>query len=122
MVLHQEIPKLLREADVFVMPSLGEGMSLSALEAAACGLPLLVTENSGVGDAIKQGREGFIIPIQSSEAIAAGMRWFIHHPERIEPMGRAARAMAQEYTWSRYQERASGLLRQLIEEAQACTP
>ena len=32
MVLHQEIPKLLREADVFVMPSLGEGMSLSSLE------------------------------------------------------------------------------------------
>lgn len=120
-VLHQEIPRLLSEADVFVMPSLGEGMSLAALEAAACGLPLLVTENSGICDAMEQGREGFILPIQSSQAIAAGMRWLIRHPERIEPMGRAARAMALGYTWSRYQERAAGLLRQLIEEAQSCT-
>lgn len=101
-VLHNEIPKLLMESDVFVFPSLGEGLSLATLEAAACGLPLIVSENSGVNDAIIEGKEGFVIPIQSTEALIEKMQWFIRNPWRIESMGNAAREMAMRYTWDNY--------------------
>lgn len=108
-VLHSEVSKLLLESDVFVFPSLGEGLSLSTLEAAACGLPLIVTENSGVNDAMTDGKEGFVIPIQSTKALIDKMGWFINHPDQIEPMGRAAREMALRNSWDAYYKRIGNI-------------
>lgn len=104
-VLHSEIVNLLHKADVFVFPSLGEGLSLAALEAASCGLPLIVSKNSGINDAITDGKEGFVIPIQSASSLVEKMEWFIEHPEQIERMGREARKMALSYTWESYYQR-----------------
>lgn len=104
-VLHREVAGLLAESDVFVFPSLGEGMSLACLEAASSGLPLIVSENSGVTDAMTDGKEGFIIRIQSAEELEEKMRWFIAHPDRIREMGTAARTMALGYTWEAYYHR-----------------
>ena len=104
-ILHSAVAEELRSADVFVFASLGEGLSLSTLEAAACGLPLIVTENSGVNDEMTDGIEGFVIPIQSKDAIKEKVLWFIDHPERIERMGQAARQFALKYTWENYYER-----------------
>ena len=106
-VLHEKVAELLQEADVFVFPSLGEGWSLAVLEAASCGLPLILSEHSGVNDAVTDGREGFVVPIQSTEALTEKMRWFTEHPDQIEPMGRAAREMALGYTWERYEKRVA---------------
>ena len=108
-VLHAEVSKLLMKSDVFVFPSLGEGLSLATLEAAACGLPLIVSENSGVNDAITEGQEGFVIPIQSTQALTEKMKWFIEHPDMIEPMGKSARDMALKYTWDSYYERIGNI-------------
>lgn len=104
-VLHSEVSKILKETDVYVFPSLGEGLSLSTLEAASCGLPLIVSENSGVNDAMTEGEEGFIIPIQSADAIEECMRRFIDSPCLIKEMGIKARKMALSYTWNNYYNR-----------------
>ena len=104
-ILHWEVAGFLAESDVFVFPSLGEGMSLACLEAAASGLPLIVSENSGVTDAITDGKEGFIVRIQSAEDLEEKMQWFIAHPDRIREMGAAAREMALQYTWEAYYQR-----------------
>lgn len=112
-VLHTEVSKLLMKSDVFVFPSLGEGLSLATLEAAACGLPLIVSENSGVNDAITEGQEGFVIPIQSTQALIEKMIWFIEHPDLIEPMGKSARAMAFKYTWDSYYERIGHIFNEI---------
>ena len=109
-VIHSDVPKLLHQADIFVFPSLGEGMSLSVLEAAACGLPLIVSENSGVDD-ITDGKEGFVIPIQSVEAIKEKAVWFVHHPQAIEIMGNRARQLALKYTWNSYDSRAADIFK-----------
>ena len=103
-ILHDEVAHELKNSDVFVFASLGEGLSLSTLEAAACGLPLIVTENSGVNDGISD-KEGFVIPIQSKDAIKEKVLWFINHPEKIYPMGEAARKFALLYSWDAYYER-----------------
>ena len=103
-ILHDEVANELKNSDVFVFASLGEGLSLSTLEAAACGLPLIVTENSGVNDGISD-KEGFVIPIQSKDAIKEKVLWFINHPEKTYPMGEAARKFALLYSWDAYYER-----------------
>lgn len=101
-VLHSDIPKLLQDSDVFIFPSLGDSYALSVMEAASCGLPVIVSENTGVQDLIEQGVSGFIVPIQSKDALKEKIQYFIDHPERIELMGCAARKMAEENTWDAY--------------------
>lgn len=105
LVMHDEIAKLLKNSDVFVFPSLGDSFALSAVEAAACGLPLIVSENTGMKDQMKEGEEGFIIDCQSSQDIKAKVIWFAEHPDEISRMGRKAREMALRTTWTQYDER-----------------
>ena len=108
-IIHSKVSAELQKADVFVFASLGEGLSLSALEASASGLPLIVTENSGINDAMHDGIEGFIIPIQSKEAIKEKVLWFVNHTQSIPTMGKAAREMASKYSWQAYGNRIEGL-------------
>lgn len=115
-VFHNEIPQLLAAADVFVFPSLGEGLSLSVLEAASCGLPLIVSENSGANDLMSGEQQGFVIPVQSVSALTDAMRWFVDHREQIEPMGRRAREMALQATWDRYYEYVNRAFDEIEEE------
>lgn len=117
-VLHSEVPALLHKADVFILPSLGEGMALSAIEAASCGLPLILSENSGLKEMIIEGVNGFTVPIQSAEALVEKIRFFIEQPDRIRPMGENARKMAEQYTWERYSRNAAEAVIQMIERHQ----
>ena len=112
-VLHSQIPELLHQSDVFIFPSLGDSYALSVMEAAACGLPVIVSENTGVQDLVTDGENGFIIPIQSVDALKEKIQFFIEHPEQIEQMGLAARKMAEENTWDSYYERMETIFRSL---------
>lgn len=103
-VPHSKVPSILKESDVFVFPSLGEGMSLSVLEAAACGLPLIVSQNSGIAEKMSDNQEGFIIKIQSVDDIIDKVKWFINNRDAIPQMGQRARKMAERYTWENYNE------------------
>ena len=113
-VLHSEVAGLLRKADVFILPSLGEGMSLSVIEAAACGLPLIVSENAGADELVKEGVNGFVVPIQSSQALIEKIHFFIEHPDRIPQMGREARNTAEQYSWDSYSDQAVRAIRRIM--------
>ena len=73
---HAELAERLRGSDLFVLPSLEEGLVRSALEAMACGLPVILTPNTGSADYIKPGISGEIVPIRDPIALAdAIMKW-----------------------------------------------
>lgn len=107
---HSQISEILYQSDVFIMPSLGDSFALSALEAAACGLPLIVSKNTGILDLMTEGKEGFMIPIQSSKALEEKINWFIENAEKIPQMGIEARKMAEKYTWQRYYKCVSDIV------------
>lgn len=115
LLMHNEIPAELQKADVFVFPSLSEGLSLSVLEGAACGLPLIVSENSGANDCMTEGEEGFVIPIQSDEAIKEKVLWFCNHRDMIPIMGKKARTMAEKYSWDNYYKNLSDIIQKILE-------
>lgn len=74
---HPELAKWLNDSDVYVLPTLEEGMVRSAAEAMACGLPVVTTKNSGINDAIQEGRNGSIVPIRDAQATAdAVLSWW----------------------------------------------
>jgi len=61
----------LQSADIFILPSLEEGLARTGLEAMACGLPVIVTPNTGVNDFVQEGLTGSIVPICDAGAIAS---------------------------------------------------
>ncbi len=114
---HEEVKKVLSESDVFVFPSLGEGLSLSVLEALACGLPCVVTEHSGANDAIEDYGNGFVIPIQSITAIKEGLMWFVENRELIPKMKQRAAETANEYTWKAYERQVISSITEILEQS-----
>jgi glycosyltransferase involved in cell wall biosynthesis len=65
-----ELVERLQSADVFVLPSLEEGLVRTACEAMACGLQVVVTPNTGANDFVQAGMNGEVVPIRDSQAIA----------------------------------------------------
>jgi glycosyltransferase involved in cell wall biosynthesis len=60
----------LQSADIFVLPSLEEGLVRTACEAMACGLPAILTPNTGANDFIRPGVNGEVVPIRDPQAVA----------------------------------------------------
>jgi starch synthase len=101
---HDQMPDAFHDADVFVFPSLLEGSASVVLEAMASGLPVVVTPNAGA-DAVRDGIDGFVIPIRSAKAIAERVEQLGRDDELRERMGRAARERALEFTWAEFRRR-----------------
>jgi glycosyltransferase involved in cell wall biosynthesis len=115
-VPHEKVKELLKQSDIFIFPSLGEGLSLAVLEAMSCGLPCIVTRNSGANDAIIEGINGFEVEIQDINVLKEKIEWFIENKKFIPKMGKAAIEKVQEYTWENYEYRVSNLLRKRLGE------
>lgn len=114
---HQTRPALAamyRAADVFVFPTLIEGMPLVVLEAMACGLPVIVTAN-GPADIVRNGIDGFIIPERNEEALCERLEQLYRRPDMRIEMGRAAAQRAREFGWNAYTGRATQVLAELAQ-------
>lgn len=81
----------LREWDIFAMPSLDEGLPISALEAMAEGLPVVATTIGGLPELVENGHTGLLVPPQDVEALAKALRRLISDPKLRRSMGSAGR-------------------------------
>jgi len=109
---HQEIFEAMSRHDLFFLPSLFEGQALAVLEAMRCGLPAIVTPNSGAGRVVVDGRSGFVIPIRSSDAIAEKIEYFLKNRAAVEGMGLAALERARNITWASYEGQIMSIVRE----------
>lgn len=103
-VPHQTRPALAeryRASDVFVLPTLIEGMPLVVVEAMACGLPVIVTANGPAG-IVRDGVEGFIVAERDEAAICRALEVLHGDRERCREMGRNAARRARDFSWSAY--------------------
>ena len=97
---HDRLQEEYAQASMFVLPSLQEGSALVTYEAMACGLPVLLSTNTG--SVAVDGEHGFIIPIRDSEAIAGKLAWFHEHPDDARAMGERGMTYIRDFTWERY--------------------
>lgn len=100
-VPQSDLPAIFHEADVFVFPTLIEGMPLAVLEAMACGVPVITTRH-GPGEIVRDGVDGFLVPIRDPQAIAYRLEQFYRDRDLRQQMGKNAREQALRHTWETY--------------------
>ncbi len=101
--------------DIFCLPSWEEGFPLVLLQAMACGLPVVASEATGIGDIVTPGREGEIVTAGDVAALTAALEGLIEDADLRRAMGQAARArVAEGFDWSSYGIRALGLYEKLL--------
>ena len=94
----------LRQCAAFIFPSECEGFAKATLEAAACGLPLIATKESG--DAVVDGETGRVIAPNDVEAIADALEHLHSHRDQALAMGQAGRKRVEQmFTWDHYRTR-----------------
>jgi glycosyltransferase involved in cell wall biosynthesis len=89
--LRDDIPQFLQGIDVFVLPSLSEGLPLSILEAMAAGKPVIATNVGGVSEVVQDRRTGFIVPPKDPEGLANRILQVMADQSMAEALGRAGR-------------------------------
>ena len=87
-----ELPPILSSSHLFVLPSIEEGFGMVLGQAMACGCPVLATTNTGAPDLIREGVEGFIVPIRDVDALTERMERLIQEPHLQVEMRAAALA------------------------------
>ncbi len=85
-------------ADVFVLPSLNEGMSNNMLEALACGLPVVMTKVGG-SEILGDGVNGYLVERESADSIVTAVEKLLTKPEELVKMRTTNRTLAQSLSW-----------------------
>jgi len=91
-----DVAERLRASELFAFPSEFEGLGISLVEAAACGLPAVGARTGGIVDVIEEGASGLLVPPRDASALASALRTLVADPERRRQMGRRAREVARD--------------------------
>lgn len=93
----RQLAALMAQAEVFVLPSISEGLGRVIFEAMAAGTPAIASQVGGIPEMIRDGVTGFLVPPGDAGALAQRLRWIFQHPKQTLKMGKQARAFAQEF-------------------------
>ena len=115
---HHLLSTWYRAADVVVVPSRAESFGLVALEAAACGRPVVAAGVGGLRTLVDDGRTGFLIDERDPELYAERIDLLLGDPGLASSLGRAGASRAQQYRWST----AAARLRRIYTDVAARAP
>jgi len=90
-----DVPRLLAALDVFVLPSLAEGISNTILEAMACGLPVVASRVGGNEELLKEGETGFLVPRADPQAMAVALLNYVDDASLRAAHGTVARTLVE---------------------------
>ena len=118
-ISRDEMPSLYASHDVFVFPSLVEGMPLTLLEAMASAMPVVTTETSGMADVVENEVNGLLVPPANSEHLADAVEKVCLSAKLRRELGQAAQITMRRFTWERVVEKLEAVLRQASENRAA---
>jgi D-inositol-3-phosphate glycosyltransferase len=109
-----DVPGLLRSVDVVCCCPWYEPFGLVAVEAMACGVPVVASRVGGLAETVVDGRTGALVPPRDPAAIAAAVRAVTGDPGRHRALSAAASQRAQAYAWTRIAARTARVYAQLV--------
>ncbi|MBM3281236.1 MAG: glycosyltransferase [Candidatus Harrisonbacteria bacterium] len=117
---HTHLPAVLSATDIFIRPSLSEGLGNSFLEAMACSLPVIGTKVGGIPDFLEDGKTGFFCLPENPESIKDTVLKIINsNPARLTEIKKSAKDLViKKYNW----RLISSGMKNLFEKTQAITP
>ena len=101
-VPHAELASYYQRASVFVLPTLDEGMAYVIMEALCSGTPVITTPHSGAQEVVRDGHNGFIVPIRDSNALGRQLTRLMDEPAVCTELGRNAATSVSDWTWDAY--------------------
>jgi glycosyltransferase involved in cell wall biosynthesis len=106
--------------DIFVLPSLNEGMGRVLVEAMAAGLPIVATRVGGIPDLVKHGENGLLVPPANAGALERAISDLLSDKARRKRMGETGKKMCRPYSIEAMVEKIDDLYSRLVEERSFC--
>ena len=111
------LPYYYSAADAVVMPSFYESFGMVALEAMACGTPVVASQVGGLAFLVKDGETGYTVPVDDPQALAVRLTNLLENPELQHDMSQRAMTFAQDYAWEAIAEKIVGQYREIISKS-----
>ncbi len=119
---NQNVYEFIRQHHIMMMPSLSEGFGVAALEASACGRPVIASNVGGVPEVVKDGVTGLLVPPGNVAALADAINRLARDQSRMEQMGKAGHEfVSANYDWNRSLDQMSELYRRIVYESRKNT-
>ena len=114
----ESLPYYYSAAELVVVPSHYESFGMVALEAMACGTPVVASQVGGLAFLVQDGVTGYHVPDQDPEALAEKLITLMSDPEQHARMGAAAVALAQDYAWEKIAVQIVKVYEEVLDEAE----
>jgi len=115
-VPHDDLPLYYNAADICVVPSYYESFGLVAVEAMACGVPVVASRVGGLKETVRDGQTGYLVPWLCPEPFAERLELLLNNEPLRRSLGREARAAAERYHWSEVAARVEGVYHELVSQ------
>ena len=109
-----DVAKIVSVYDVFVLPSLNEGMGRVLVEAMALGKPIVASNAGGIPDLVTHGKNGFLVPPKNPKELARYIQILLEDEEKRKEMGQAGKKMAVNFSREIMIEKISKLYEDLL--------
>lgn len=113
-VPQDELPYYYNAAEVLVVPSRYESFGMVALEAMACGTPVIASDVGGLSTLVRDGRTGFLVPDRDPQALADKLTPLLRDPAMRQALGDHGVATAEAYSWPAIAERIEAQYERLV--------
>jgi D-inositol-3-phosphate glycosyltransferase len=121
-VQHDRLPLYYSAADVCVVPSYYESFGLVAVEAMACGTPVVASRVGGLTSTIRDGVTGYLIPWRCPEPFTERLETLLANSELRDNLGSAARKAAEDFGWERVADGIAALYNSLLAAQKSAQP
>lgn len=115
-VAHDELPLYYNAASICAVPSYYESFGLVAIEAMACGVPVVASRVGGLKETVQDGRTGYLVPWHCPEPFAERLDLLLRNEPLRRSLGREARAAAERFRWSDVAARVEDIYHELVSQ------
>lgn len=115
-VSHDRLPLYYNAADVCVVPSYYESFGLVALEAMACGVPVVASRVGGLLETVQDGRTGYLVPWRCPEPFAERLELLLANEPLRRSLGRMARSAVERFRWTEVATRVENVYHELVSQ------